>query len=258
MNKLSITFQIILAFAFIACTPRPVAPEDNTPKKRVIIYSVGQAENRQKLETNGQWDNLLEMLCDKAMEGNVVTFYNMCQTTYTNPPTKKATTFSTSSRDEMIAWMKEMEKQGKTVVVTYDSDTGKWNGNAYATAPSNSSSELILGTWHLSSLTAVETDNNGNILNNTTFVPEDDGDFMVYTFNDNGILTLTVEPIDGVSTSDEAEWNLSDEGELSSDLLPNKPMWNVNWITSTTMIISCNNPMNNDENLSCQMKFDKR
>lgn len=116
-------------------TPSPAA--DNT--KREIVYAVGADEHRTELKSDTEWDALLDTFCDYAQQGQSVTFYNMS----TQPlhaakevgTIKDATTFSTSNRAEMKQWMKDMEKQGKTVNVTYDSNNGTWNGTAYANAP---------------------------------------------------------------------------------------------------------------------------
>ena len=86
------------------------------------------------LETDAEWQELLDRFCDYAEEGSTVTFYNANRATK-GVAAKNATTFSTTSRDEMKRWMAQMEDQGLTVTVTYDSETGIWNGTAYATAP---------------------------------------------------------------------------------------------------------------------------
>ena len=41
-------------------------------------------------------------------------------------------TVTTTDREELKAWMKEMEKAGKTVQISYDDNNGTWNGRAYA------------------------------------------------------------------------------------------------------------------------------
>ena len=110
----------VMALAFAACD-KPDKPNgngdsqgNNDPKERVIVYTVGQSENRQTLETEGDWDALLDVLCTQAQNGQTVTFYNMSQTTYLQDKgsggTKAAKTFSTTDRDAMKAWMKEIER----------------------------------------------------------------------------------------------------------------------------------------------------
>ena len=86
------------------------------------------------LETDAEWQELLDRFCDYAEEGSTVTFYNANRATK-GVAAKNATTFSTTSRDEMKRWMAQMEDDGMTVTVTYDPATGTWNGTAYATAP---------------------------------------------------------------------------------------------------------------------------
>lgn len=260
MNRSTIFAVItaILALSYTACGPEPALPEDNTPKERVIIYSVGDHENRQELKTNAQWDKFLDMVCDYAREGNEVVFYNMCQTTYYEQPQRKSSSFSTSNHDEMIAWMKEKERQGLTVVVSYDKDTGKWNGMAYASSPTKTTAELIIGTWNFDTLTWIETDADGVPHNSEPHVPDEVFGNMLYTFSDNGMLTLTIQTPDGASYSDEAGWTLSDDGELSSPLLPNETNWNVNWISTSSMIITCNDLDSSLGNISYQMKFDRQ
>lgn len=116
-------------------TPAPAA--DNT--KREIVYAVGADEHRTELKNDTEWDALLDTFCDYARQGQDVTFYNMSTQPFHSAKEtgtiKDATTFSTSNRAEMKQWMKDMEKQGKTVNVTYDSNSGTWNGTAYANAP---------------------------------------------------------------------------------------------------------------------------
>ena len=86
------------------------------------------------LETEAEWQALLDRFCDYAEEGSEVTFYNANQIA-TKSATKDATTYSTTDREAMKRWMAQMEDEGKTVTVTFDPATGTWNGTAYATAP---------------------------------------------------------------------------------------------------------------------------
>ena len=87
------------------------------------------------LETDAEWQALLDRFCDWAEEGSTVTFHH-ANNEAKGHATKDATTYSTTDREEMKRWMAQMEDQGMTVTVTYDPATGTWNGTAYATAPS--------------------------------------------------------------------------------------------------------------------------
>ncbi len=113
-------------------------PEDTV---RDITYTVAPAAATDgnsttttvHLTTDAEFDALLEQFCNYAESGSTVTFYNSVPSGL--PARKTATTFSTTSREEMKRWMARMEDEGMTVTVTYDPATGTWNGTAYATAP---------------------------------------------------------------------------------------------------------------------------
>ncbi len=124
-----IRLSILLAalFALAACHP------EEHEILRDIVYSVDNAAE-QHVTTHGdaEFDALLERFCGYAEEGSTVTFHGARAS---SPRTKDVVTYTTTSRDEIKAWMRDMEAAGMTVTVTYDSDTGTWNGTAYATAP---------------------------------------------------------------------------------------------------------------------------
>lgn len=253
-----------LTLAFAACDkPNNNDPNggevNNDPIERVIVYTVGQTENRQTLETEGEWDALLDMLCTQAQNGQTVTFFNMDQTTYYQhngtKGTKAAKTFSTTNRDEMKAWMKKMEEEGRTVVVTYSN--GTWNGMAYSSAPPATVSGDIVGTWHFVCSVVSHIDQNGSLAGSDLYVPEDGGGSMYYTFLNDGTLTLTFNAMDGTIATDNSTWTLSGDGELCSDLLPSGACWNVNWITDNTMILSRSDLGTEEGDLLYQLQFEK-
>jgi len=254
----------ILFFAFSACErPDNNDPDgndvNNNPKERVIVYKIGNNEYRQTLATEGQWDAMLDVLCNQVQSGSKVTFFNMNQTTYfqnnESGGTKAAKTFSTTNRDEMKAWMKKMEEEGRTVVVTYDN--GTWNGKAYASAPPATTLNNIIGTWHFSCSVVSHIDPNGALINSDHYAPENGGGSMYYTFYDNGTMTLTFNAMDGTVATDNSTWNLTDEGKLNCELLPNNGLWDVNWITNNTMIISRSDLGTEEGDILYQLQFDR-
>ncbi len=96
------------------------------------------------LETEAEWQALLDRFCDWAEDGSTITFYNANHMA-TKSATKDATTFSTTDREAMKHWMAQMEDEGKTVTVTYDPATGTWNGTAYAIAPQPQKDDCYTG-----------------------------------------------------------------------------------------------------------------
>ena len=100
---------------------------------RQFVYTVDAAAE-QHITTHGdaEFDALLERFCGYAEEGSTVTFHGARAG---SPRTKDVVTYSTTNREAIKAWMRDMEAAGMTVTIIYDSDTGTWNGTAYATAP---------------------------------------------------------------------------------------------------------------------------
>ena len=141
MKKILTVIATLLAtvLALAACQPENVAPDNldfdifYTVADNSFMAALTGSGNTVHVTTDSQWDALLDSFCDYALAGEQVTF---CRTN--NPDGAKSsapkapTTISTSDREELKAWMKEMEKAGRSVNITYDEDTGRWNGRAYA------------------------------------------------------------------------------------------------------------------------------
>ena len=125
-----LTTLLAAVLMFVACNPEPI----EVLQERDIVYTVNADRHEVHLTTETEFDALLEQFCGNAVEGARVSFYNANRITKGHVA-KDASTFSTTSRDEMKAWMRQMEDAGKTITVTYDPNTGTWNGTAYATAP---------------------------------------------------------------------------------------------------------------------------
>ena len=145
-------FYILLAA--VLCLAACEKNNGSNDKQRDITYTVGTPSpswhmpdgNRRPmetvtvhLETEAEWQALLDRFCDYAEDGSEVTFYNASRVQNSqfkiHNSAKDATTYSTTDREAMKRWMAQMEDEGMTVTVTYDPATGTWNGTAYATAP---------------------------------------------------------------------------------------------------------------------------
>lgn len=254
-----------LACTFTACdkndTPINCGSTDNTPKERVIIYSVGNNEGHRTLETEAEWDALLDQFCNQALSGDEVTFYNTSQTTYLHSKAhgdaKEERTINTTSRDEIKTWMKAMEKEGRTVRVTYDDNTGTWHGVAYATAPAENTEGNIIGTWHFNCMVVTHVDLGGQLLSSDLFAPEENGGSWAYTFAADGTLTITINGMDGTTATDSGTWSLSEDGVLCSELLPSGACWNVNWITPQTLIMTRADLGTEEGDIYYQLQFDR-
>ncbi len=134
MNKIFKLFALVLAVAGLAsCEKHNNTPVQNDTAERTVIYTVGDQELHRTVSGDNEWDALLESFCDYAMTGEQVAFYSLGS--HSSVASKETPSISTSDRNELKRWMKAMEKEGKTVNVSYDDRTGKWNGVAYLTIP---------------------------------------------------------------------------------------------------------------------------
>lgn len=148
-NTLKIFTLIAALLTMAACEKDNENPVNH---ERDITYTIAPAASAIDnattttihLETEAEWQELLDRFCDYAEEGSEVTFYN-ANHKVTKSATKDATTFSTSDREAMKRWMAQMEDEGLTVTVTYDPATGTWNGTAYATAPQPQEGDCYTG-----------------------------------------------------------------------------------------------------------------
>ena len=251
-----------LVAGFVACEKDN--PNNNSVGndlvERVIVYTVGDKENRVSLKTEAEWDNTIDQLCDQVQSGNEISFYNISHATLyqknKRDGAKESRTIRTANREEIKHWMKEMERQGLTVRVSYDNVSGSWHGEAYTTAPVNNTMSTILGTWHFKRTVVSQLDTDGHLYNSNVYEPESNGGSMYYTFSSDGTITLTINSMDGFTATDNGTWTISNDGVLHSELLPNGEYWYVNWITPNTMILSHSNFGTETDSTYYQLHFE--
>ena len=120
---------------FAACGEKK--PDVNI--ERDIFYTVadqpslavlGAGGSTVHLITDAEWDALLDRFCDYSQSGEQVMFCSVGRQQSKGNTTTAPTSITTTDRETLKTWMKEMEKAGKTVRITYDN--GTWNGTAYA------------------------------------------------------------------------------------------------------------------------------
>jgi len=144
----------LFALSLSACHPE----KEGNPHH--IVYAVqdantyaGPMSNPEALTllSDDAWDQKLDDFLDYVQAGNTVTFYNSDNAIFmqnnsssmkmkasgSNP--KSSTTIKTRDRNEMKAWCRRMEQEGRTVVMDYDHNTGTWSGYAYALPPAMAS-----------------------------------------------------------------------------------------------------------------------
>lgn len=192
-HTLKIFTLIAALLTMVACEKDNENPVNH---ERDITYTIAPAASAIDnattttihLETEAEWQELLDRFCDYAEEGSEVTFYNANHKA-TKSATKAATTFSTSDREAMKRWMAQMEDEGLTVTVTYDPATGTWNGTAYANAPQPQQDDCYTGQ-----LVYIQRDDYSNYPQYSYWglkVSED----SIFRLSKNGVFLTTDNPL---------------------------------------------------------------
>lgn len=132
----------ILGFVgMTGCEKEQAADGGRQSAEREIFYTVSDGTGMSVLEgttvqvtSEEDFDTLLDRFCNYAEEGEQVMFCGNRQDAVGSKgnASDTPTSITTTDREELKAWMKEMEKAGKTVRVTYDDNNGTWSGTAYA------------------------------------------------------------------------------------------------------------------------------
>lgn len=136
MKKILVSLiGLISIFGIVACN------DDDTEvrQERKVFYTVSEVAGipafsgtTVSLATDAEWETLLDRFCDYTLNGEQVTFYSSVSSHQAKISAKDTpTTITTADRDALKEWMKEMEKIGKTVQVTYNEGNGTWSGRAY-------------------------------------------------------------------------------------------------------------------------------
>lgn len=154
MKKILIGLMGLMGMmGMVACHPETT----EVPCEREIFYTVsddsgmpGFSGTTVHLNTEAEWDALLDNFCNLTREGEQVIFCGTHTSQAKGNSNGTPTSINTQNREQLKDWMKEMEKNGKTVVVSFDEGTGTWYGRAYANlAPEEGQTEELTCTGEL-------------------------------------------------------------------------------------------------------------
>lgn len=131
-------FALMCLMGLVACEKEKA--DTPTDQGRDIYYTVsdgssvsGFSGTTAHINTDAEFDALLDRFCDYTQNGEQVMFCGSHPASHTKASSSDTpTSITTTDREELKAWMKEMEKAGKTVQISYDDNNGTWNGRAYA------------------------------------------------------------------------------------------------------------------------------
>lgn len=141
-HTIKILTMLAAVVSLVACKPEEVT---DVACERDIFYTVSESPamsalsgngNTVHLSTEAEWEMMLDRFCDYTQDGVQVMFCSTRKASQTQTKDRSSssgtpTSITTSNRNELKAWMKEMERAGRTVNVRYDNGSGTWSGTAY-------------------------------------------------------------------------------------------------------------------------------
>ena len=111
-----------------SATPSTVIAENDT--LRTVVYTIDGVSYRLTLVGDQAWHDFLSRMFALAEEGRTVTFFNE-EAASRVLPSKVVETHSTSDKDDAYQWAAQKVKEGYTVTVIFDDETGIYTCYAF-------------------------------------------------------------------------------------------------------------------------------
>ena len=111
-----------------SATPSTVIAENDT--LRTVVYTIDGVSYRLTLLGDEAWHDFLSRMFALAEEGRTVTFFNE-EAASRCLPSKVVETHSTSDKDDAYQWSEQKVKEGYTVTVVFDEETGIYTSYAF-------------------------------------------------------------------------------------------------------------------------------
>ena len=111
-----------------SATPSTVIAENDT--LRTVVYTIDGVSYRLTLVGDQAWHDFLSRMFALAEEGHSVTFFNE-EAASRVLPSKVVETHSTSDKDDAYQWSEQKVKEGYTVTIVFDEETGIYTCYAF-------------------------------------------------------------------------------------------------------------------------------
>ena len=109
-------------------TPSTVIAENDT--LRTVVYTIDGVSYRLTLVGDQAWHDFLSRMFALAEEGHSVTFFNE-EAASRVLPSKEVETHSTSNKEDAYQWSEQKVKEGYTVTIVFDEETGIYTCYAF-------------------------------------------------------------------------------------------------------------------------------
>ena len=111
-----------------SATPSTVIAENDT--LRTVVYTIDGVSYRLTLVGDQAWHDFLSRMFALAEEGHSVTFFNE-EAASRVLPSKVVETHSTSEKEDAYQWSEQKVKEGYTVTIVFDEETGIYTCYAF-------------------------------------------------------------------------------------------------------------------------------
>ena len=111
-----------------SATPSTVIAENDT--LRTVVYTIDGVSYRLTLVGDQAWHDFLSRMFALAEEGHSVTFFNE-EAASRVLPSKEVETHSTSDKEDAYQWSEQKVKEGYTVTIVFDEETGIYTCYAF-------------------------------------------------------------------------------------------------------------------------------
>ena len=111
-----------------SATPSTVIAENDT--LRTVVYTIDGVSYRLTLVGDQAWHDFLSRMFALAEEGHSVTFFNE-EAASRVLPSKEVETHSTSNKEDAYQWSEQKVKEGYTVTIVFDEETGIYTCYAF-------------------------------------------------------------------------------------------------------------------------------
>lgn len=97
---------------------------------RTVVYTINGVSYRLTLLGDQAWHDFLSRMFALAEEGHSVTFFNE-EAASRVLPSKEVETHSTSNKEDAYQWSEQKVKEGYTVTIVFDEETGIYTCYAF-------------------------------------------------------------------------------------------------------------------------------
>ena len=125
--SLAVSYQIEEA-DITSATPSAVIIDNAA--LRTVVYTIDGVSYRLTLLGDQAWHDFLSRMFALAEEGHSVTFFNE-EAASRVLPSKVVETHSTSDKDDAYQWSEQKVKEGYTVTIVFDEETGIYTCYAF-------------------------------------------------------------------------------------------------------------------------------